>query len=248
MIRTIAFAIALLTALPVAAQQQVGSYLQCMEAIRTNAEKGLEAALQWRDMGGGTPARHCAAIGYAATGQQKVAAAQLQTLAEDLSEENKKAAAEVMSQAAAMWTLGKEDRKALLALNQAIAWRPKNPGNYLDRALLFASQKKYGKAEQSATQAIELDDLMVEAYAVRAMIRREAGDFPGSEEDTATALALDPKDPHALMERARSRARGGDMDGARADLTDLIARDPEAAYAESARRVLEELELKYGGG
>ena len=246
MIRTITFASCLLAA-GSALAQEVGSYPRCLDAIEQDADKGLQAALHWRDLGGGTPARHCAAIAYAATGQPRIAAAQLQALAEDLAENDTRAAADVMGQAASMWTLGNEDDKAMTALNQAIAWQPEKPGLYLDRALLLASEDRFGPAEQSATKAIQLDELMVDAYAVRAMIRRQDGDLAGAEEDTATALALNPQHPHALMEQARSRARGGDMDGARADLTNLIARNPEAPYAETARRLLEELELKYGG-
>ncbi|PJK28032.1 tetratricopeptide repeat protein [Minwuia thermotolerans] len=246
MLRTIAILAAL--ALPFASSlaQQVDSYTRCLEAVRADAEKGLQSALQWRDVGGGVPARHCTAVAYAANGQHRIAGAQLQTLADELAKSDSRAAAEVMGQAAAMWTLGQAEDKALRALEQALAWQPENPALHLDRALLLAGQDRFGPAEQSASRAIQLNDLMVEAYAVRAMIRRSSGNFAGAEEDTATALALAPDNPHAIMERARARARGGDMDGARDDLTGLVARDPEASWAESARRLLEELELEHG--
>ncbi|WP_416897213.1 MAG: hypothetical protein ACMVY4_17230 [Minwuia sp.] len=240
MLRTIIVGVAI--ALPVPALA-VSDYRACLGMVETQPELALDQALQWRDLGGGEPARHCAALAYAANGELAAAAIQLDELARDIEAQNPRAAAGIMGQSAAIWVAARKDRLAAEAYAQAIRWERNDARLRLDLAHVLASQKKYKPALREIDFAIELNDLLADAYALKAMVLRRMDRQDESDDALALALALDPEQPQARMEMALAQARGGDKDGARRDLIDIINENPDTDIAENARLYLEELEL-----
>ncbi|MDF1736143.1 MAG: hypothetical protein P1U37_12710 [Minwuia sp.] len=221
----------------------VKTYQACTEAVDRDPETGMTAALQWRDLGGGRAAEHCVALALAANGNTRLAAARMQDLAEAFGVARPDMAATIMSQAAALWVLAREDARALTALDRALEWQGSDALLHLDRAHVLAGLERFDEARKAADMALSIDDLSAEAYALRAMINRRTGRTAAAETDIVTALALQPDQPQALVERARSRANAGDIRGAREDLLSVIAQDDEAAVAEDARRLLEQLDV-----
>lgn len=221
----------------------VRSYQACTEAVERDPESGMTAALQWRDLGGGRAAEHCVALALAANGNARLAATRMEELAEVFGTARPDMAASLMSQAAALWVLAREDARALTVLDRALEWQGDSAALHLDRAHVLAGLKRFGDALQVTDRVLALDELSAEAYALRAMLNRELGWKQAAETDIVNALALQPDQPQALVERARSRAAAGDLPGAREDLLAVIAQDAEAAVAEDARRLLEQLDV-----
>ncbi len=226
-----------------AAVPDVDTYADCLAAVERDPHTGLTAALQWRDLGGGTSAEHCAALALSATGNGRLAAVRMQELAEKFGVGSPDMAAEIMGQAAALWVLAREDELALKALDRALVWRGNSSLLHLDRAHVLAGLRRFGEARAAVELVLSIDELSAEAYALRAMINRHDGNRAGADSDIANALALQPDQPHALIERARAQAAAGELEGARADLLAVINRDAEAPEAEDARRLLEELDV-----
>lgn len=221
----------------------VKTYQACTEAVDRDPEKGMTAALQWRDLGGGRAAEHCVALALAANGNTRLAATRMQDLAEVFGIARPDMAATIMSQAAALWVLAREDVRALTALDRALEWQGNSAALHLDRAHVLAGLKRFDEARLATDMVLSIDDLSAEAYALRAMINRQTGQAAAAETDIVNALALQPDQQQALVERARSRAGAGDIRGAREDLLSVIAQDEEAAVAEDARRLLEQLDV-----
>lgn len=236
--------ILVLGAAPVqAAVPRVDTYADCLAAVERDPHSGLTAALQWRDLGGGASARHCANLALSATGNGRLAAVRMQELAEAFGVASPHIAAETLAQAAALWVLEREDELALKALDRALVWRGGNSQLHLDRAHVLAGLRRFDDARNAIAVVLSINELSAEAYALRAMINRHEGNRAGADSDIANALALEPDQPHALIERARAQAAAGDLYGARADLLAVINRDAEAPEAEDARRLLEELDV-----
>lgn len=224
--------------------QAVETYESCLELIEIDPPRGLTEALQWRDLGGGSPARHCVALAHAANGDLRLAAGRLEELATEIEPASQQAAAEVLAQAAAIWLQSREDSRAIPAFSRAIALRPDDARLRIDLAHVLASERRLTEAEAEVAAALRLDDLSSDAYALKAMLHREQQQFDAADEALANALAIDPDQPMARMEQALARARGGDIQGARDDFNDLIAEDPESNIAETARRYLQQLDVR----
>ncbi|MCZ6453449.1 MAG: hypothetical protein O6909_04325, partial [Alphaproteobacteria bacterium] len=60
------------------------AYQGCMALARAKPAEGFEAAIAWRDEGGGPPARHCTAIALVGLGQLDEAAQRLEDLAQNM--------------------------------------------------------------------------------------------------------------------------------------------------------------------
>lgn len=224
--------------------QDAARYDECLRKVEQAPEEGLTEALQWRDLGGGAPARHCVAMGLAATGHEDMAAARLEELAAEVGSHDRVIAADLMAQGAALWSITGQDPRALAALDKAIGWNGDKATLHLDRAHVLSGMERFREADEAVTRALELDDLSAEAYALRGMIRRELNQRDSAEDDIAMALALDPEQPYALIQRALQRAAAGDRQGARDDANAVIAQDPDAPVAENARRVLEAMDVR----
>lgn len=221
----------------------VENYDECLQLIETDPPRGLTEALQWRDLGGGSPARHCVALAHAANGDLRLAAVRLQELADEIEPSSERAAAEVLAQAAAIWLQAREDARAIPAFSRAIALSPDDARLRVDLAHVLAAERRFTEAEAEVAAALRLDDLYADAYALKAMLHREQQQYDAADEALANALAIDPEQPMGRMEQALARARGGDVQGARDDLNDLIAEDPEGNIAETARRYLQQLDV-----
>lgn len=231
----------LLAAMPAGA---VEDYDTCVANITTDPERALTEALQWRDLGGGPPALHCVALALAANGDLKLAALRLEDLSREMEPVSNDLAAEVMAQAAAVWLQARDDERATSAFARAVNLRPDSARLRVDLAHVLAADNRFDEAEAQVATALRLDDLLADAYALKAMIHRERGQFDAADEALSNALALDPEQPMARMENALAQARGGDMDGARRDLLDLIADYPDGDIAETARTFLEQMDVR----
>ena len=105
------------------------AYRACIIQTQENPEAGFEAAIAWRDEGGGPPALHCVALALFGLGQMEEAADRLEELATEIPDASNAERASILGQAGSVWLrLRKLDpllvRDKALAARGAAWWEP----------------------------------------------------------------------------------------------------------------------------
>lgn len=226
-----------------AQSQGISDYASCTNLAVKAPSIATQAAADWRDNGGGFAARHCLALAIRGTGQYRVAASRLESLARDMAADGQTArASEIIAQAALIWTGANEPELAINLLNDALTWAPEKPTLLVDRAHAHIARNQMDLALQDLDEAIIQGTEDADAFALRALIRRQAGDTDDAYADIARALKLEPGQPNALLERARIRIQLQDFAGARRDLAVVLQHHGDDPAAETARQILQQLE------
>ena len=219
-------------------------YAACMALVISDPEAAFEKAMGWRDFGGGAPARHCAALALLALGHSAKAAARLEALGQEMTDEARPLRAEMLGQAGLAWLMAGQAERADAVLTAALDLGPDNVELWIDRAQVLAARGAYWGAIDDLNRAIELDPERAEAYAFRASAYRYVDSLELASADVERALSLAPYDPAALLERGNIRRLSGDGDGARADWLQVLVEAPDSPAATDAKANLERLDVK----
>lgn len=219
-------------------------YRQCIALARAKPSDGYEAALQWRDHGGGTYARHCAALALVNLKQYAVAADRLDYLAEEAQVSLPRLAPDLYGQAGNAWILADEPKRAVASLDAGLKLSPNNVDLLIDRARAKAQIGDLEAAKRDLDQALKKEPERDDALSFRASARRELGDAPGAMADANAALKINSKNLEALLERGLLKQAAGDKVGAREDWVRLIQLAPGSPAADAAQAEIERLDLK----
>jgi tetratricopeptide (TPR) repeat protein len=228
---------------PCAAEvSDASKYANCMDLAVRDAEAAFDAATAWQNLGGGDPARHCAAVALFNIGHFEDAAKRFEMLAikSGLSPALR---AQAMAQAGQAWLQADEPEKADGALSDAIVVLPRDASIWIDRSVVRASVADYDRAILDLTQALRLDPDRVEALTLRAAANRLSGRMRAALEDINAAIARAPDNPEALLERGILREAGGDRDGARRDWIQVLTITPESPTGQAARNHIELMDV-----
>ncbi len=219
-------------------------YRACVALTERAPEEALEAALAWRDFGGGVPARHCAALAMVALGQYRLAAARLERLADDMPGEAGERRAAVLGQAGNAWLLADEAARADAVFSAALTLAPDDPDLLIDRARALAEAAQFAAALADLDRALSLDPTRADALVYRAAAWRKLDELARALEDVELALALAPRSVDGLIERGMLRRLAGDAAGARADWLAVLDLAPDTPAGRTAQRNLELLDVK----
>lgn len=232
---------------PLAAKAEIinpkQEYRACLHLARTKPEDGWEEAIAWGSLGGGEPARHCAAVALIGLGKLEEAAKRLETLA-SLSRATETLRAEMLAQAAQAWLQAGQVERALADLDTGLTLAPNHPDLLLDKAVAYAQAAHYAKAVETLTTLLKAQPNRVEAMVLRASAYRYLDKLELAKEDIARALVLEPDVPDALLERGMIRRLEDNTAGAREDWLKAINAAPDSAAADTARRNLELMDVK----
>jgi len=220
-------------------------YQACMAKAQRFPKDAFEDAIQWRDMGGGGAAEHCAAAALVTLGLYKDAGARLESLAQRIMEEPA-FKAQILGQAAQAWLLGDLPARAEAAATAALNLKPGDVDLLIDRSQARAQLADYKAALADLDAAIAADTANADAFAFRAAAKRYLDDRAGAAADVAMALKLDVNHAGALLERGNLRRLNGDDAGARADWLMVLSVMPEGAAADAARANLEKMDVRVG--
>lgn len=227
-----------------AAAQRIGGgeYETCMRQARIDPDRGLAAALVWRDRGGGDAARHCAAVALIGLGRHVQAAARLEALAGDMKNTGGRAA--ILAQAGAAWFQAGDYARAHASQSAALTLSPGDPEILIDRAMTLAGAKNYWEAIDDLNRVVAADRENFAALVLRASAYRYVDALELAREDAAAAFRLAPSRPEILLEYGIILRLSGDRDGARRHWLTLIRRHDGIPAADTARRNLELLDLR----
>jgi len=229
---------------PAAGEQQ--RYSGCLALARKAPKRAHDAALAWREEGGGDAALHCVALALLGMGKHEAAARQLEALSDAVAEGEGRARlrAELLGQAGNAWLIAGRPGAAEAALGRALALAPGNAALLVDRGVALVSQGKFWPALDDLNRALESEPDRLDALVFRAAAWRGAGSLELAEQDADRAIALDPDNFDALLERGAIRKAMGNEAGARADWLRVTERAAEGPLREAARRNLEEMDVK----
>lgn len=219
------------------------AYRDCIGFAQRDPENGFEAAITWRDEGGGPQARHCVAVALVGLGQFAEAAERLETLAIEMAAYPPQARAQVVGLATRAWLGAGRLTRAFATATEALHLDPDNVDLLLDRGEVLANAERYWDALDDFNRATTLAPRRVDALVLQAAAHRlvEAHDL--ARDDIARALALAPDSPEALVELGKIRRADGDSVGAREAWKRTIAVAPDSPAAIAAQRGIEQLEL-----
>lgn len=235
-------------------------YTQCVKLSENSPESAERVAGDWRDRGGGFPARHCLALALAGEGKYREAAETLETMAEDfrvaeggqagqaLSTFDRSMIADIYGQAGNAWLLAGEPIRAYdiltAGISEATASSQAALELLIDRARASAATEDFDAAlvDLDAAQAIEPD--RADIYVFRANAHRVLEHWDEAKADIDRALEIDPRHLGALLERGNLKRIEGDDDGARQDWLAILSADPESPVADAARKNIESMDVK----
>ncbi len=219
------------------------AYSNCMALARSKPDEGFEAAIAWRDEGGGPPAHHCTAIALVGLGQLDEAARRLEELAQNMPGFGAPERAAVLEQAGQVWLRLGDGTRAYAVLTAALDLDGSNPRLWVRRGEVLAGAREYWEAIDDFGQALDRDPNTVDALVFRAAAYRLLDVADLAADDVARALALDPTNPDALTELGMIRRERGDRDGARQAWLAAINAAPGSAAADAARAAIERLDV-----
>ena len=221
-------------------------YRKCINMVSDTPEKAYEAAVEWRDFGGGIPAEHCMALAMANRGQYEQAAELLEDLASRAEREHESEnatspaaqRADLLAQAGNAWLVAGQVDRAYSVLSDALS-EPDLPDNIraellIDRSRTEAEQDDFKAALDDLNQAHALLGPRIDILTYRAAAYRALGALTKARADVNAALEVDPQDYEALFERASLNLLAGNPDGAIADWTKVKVLAPGTPAAEAA--------------
>ena len=227
-------------------------YRTCIMMTETDPDRAYDAAVEWRDFGGGLPAEHCMAIALANQGDFARAAELLEDMARraDAPLDPSRAGdavggpdvrrADLLAQAGNAWLIAGEADRAYGIFSDALR-TPDLPGPVrgellIDRSITDAERSRFQGAVDDLNEAYELLGPRADILTYRATAHRGLGAFTRARADVNAALALEPQNAEALFERASLNLLVGNYDGAIVDWTKVTRLVPRTPAAEAARR------------
>ncbi len=220
------------------------AYGQCLDLARSDPAAGFEAAIDWRDTGGGMAAQHCTAVALAELGQFEDAATRLEQIAEKMTGFAPQARAAVVGQAGTAWWQAGRTERAYGALTTAITLDPENVDLLITRGEVLAGADNFWDALDDFNEALTRAPERVDALIFRAAAYRYVDALDLARDDLERALALDGDNPDALVERGIVRRLDGDGEGARADWLRILQVAPGSPAADVARDNIARMDVR----
>lgn len=220
-------------------------YESCMALVERAPKEAFDAALAWRDVGGGDGAEHCLAKALLWMKQYREAAGRLENLAQTVRAEAPFRAA-LLGQAAQAWLLEGDAPRAEAVLTAALELAPEDTDLLIDRARARAEIGAYEDAVADLDAALARAPERADALLYRASAWRYLDRLDEARTDVERALTLAPGDSRALLERGNIRRLQGDNEGARQDWLQVVKQAPGTTAAKHAQANLAKMDVKPG--
>ena len=217
-------------------------YDKCLSLIDSDPNDALDYAQAWQSSTKeiSLAARHCAALAMSALGRFQDSAILLSEVAIAMdnkpNEVPKEARAEAYAQVANAWVLAKDNKKALAAIDQALALDP-DADYVMTRANIHALAKNWDAVRIDTGKVLAELPTDADALALRATAYRNLGVPQAALEDANRAIEIAPHNLTALLERGRTKAALHDMTGARADWQQVVAIARQTGQEKGAQAV-----------
>lgn len=220
------------------------AYQVCLAEARRNPDIGFEAAIAWRDEGGGPPALHCVALALFELGQFSEAGKRLEDLATGMPGAGNRERAAILGQAGNVWLHANDLSRAHTVLTRALELDGDDPELWIDRGDALARSGEYWDAIDDFSAALDRDSSRLDALVFRAAAYRLLDVTDLARDDIARALAVDPDQPDALVELGAIHAQLLEFDAARKAWLRVLSVAPGSRAADAARSALQQMDVK----
>ena len=210
-------------------------YDECMALAHNSPQQAYDRAKAWRDMGGGFPADHCAAVALVGLKKYSEAALKLQDMAGAMMQADPGMRAEALEQAGNAWLLDNKPVEAKADFDAALTLKPNDVEILIDRAEAYALNGKFFDAIDDLNHVLDLSPKRADALIYRASAYRQLGSLDLALDDATRALTIDPNAVAGLLERGNIRRLKGDRAGAKSDWQRILELDPKSPEAQAAR-------------
>jgi tetratricopeptide (TPR) repeat protein len=235
-------------ALPPAPLSDAQHYDRCLQMAHSDPQKAYDDAVSCRDLGGGFPAQHCAAVALVGLKKYTEAATQLEALANIMMQAGSEMRADALEQAGQAWLLAGQPSEAKSAFDAALNFKPKDAELLIDRAEAYALGGKYFDSIDDLNAVLDQMPNRIDALVYRASAYRQLGSLDLALEDVEHALRLDPNSVSGLLERGNLRRLKSDDTGAKADWQQVLKLGPGTPAAASAQGNLAQLATQPSAG
>ncbi|NIA67943.1 hypothetical protein HBA54_05000 [Pelagibius litoralis] len=225
-------------------REQAARYAGCMDLIEIDPDQALESAQTWADLGGGDPARHCAAVALLRLGHHAAAGQELETLAASLEPGFVFLQIPILIQAGQAWFLAEDLDRAHAIQTAALAREPNNVDLLVDRSMTAAAVGNFEDAVSDLSRAQANAPQRPDILVLRASAYRYLDQQARALADVERALTLDPGNAEGHLERGNLRRLAGDDAGARDDWVAAARLAPETQTAAAAQANIAKLDLK----
>ncbi|WP_417842661.1 tetratricopeptide repeat protein [Thalassospira sp.] len=222
-------------------------YAACLKLARLKPQEGYDSASQWADLGGGEPAKHCAAVALIGLGDYTKAATQLDNLA-DNSASTADIVAGFLGQAAQAWTMVNNLQFAWRDQTRALKLIDKDPSLWVDRAVTLGMAGQYWEAIDDLNKALDLDPKNVDALVYRGSAWRALETYDLARADIDRALELQPDHLQARLESGNLYRIAGNKEAARQDWLAVIEQGDGTPAAKAARDNIEKMDVESENG
>ena len=217
-------------------------FISCAEDVRKDPGAALASAQGWVDKGGGTSARHCPAMAYAASERWPEAATAFDNAAAEAERTRDSRAAELRAAAGNAWLAAGDAAKARKALDQALIAgidAPELEGEaYLDRARALVALDDPTGARADLDKGLGLVPGDPFGWYLSAALAQREGDLARAKTDIAKAVAGAPDDAEVLLLAGNIAGLAGELDQARTYFTRAARAAPDSPAGKAASAAL----------
>ncbi len=244
-----ALCVGVLTAAP-AATAQSSQYQDCLAQAETEPAAARETAAQWEAIGGGVPARHCAAVALIGLGAEIRAAEILTEIGSGESDLPAADRVSALTLAGDLWLRNGQGLLARQSFGAALVIAPKSRDGRIGLARVAALESDFGRAIEVLSKVVADEGAiggtatLAEVLTLRAAAFRASGDPQSALNDAELATGSAPNEPLAWFERGAAERALGQRDDARESWLRASMLDPYGAAGDLARLNLQRLEVE----
>ena len=225
-------------------QEQAAQYFACMDLTENDPDQALEQAQTWVDLGGGDPARHCAAVALHRLGHNRAAGEELEKLSASLESAFVFLQIPILIQAGQAWFDAGELDRAHAIQTAALARQPNNVELLVDRSITSAAFNDFESALSDLNRAQGNAPDRADILVLRASAYRYLEEPERALADVEWALQMDPGNAEGYLERGNLRRLAGDDTGARQDWIEAANLAPSTPTADAAQANIAAMDLK----
>ncbi|HEY0626767.1 MAG TPA: tetratricopeptide repeat protein [Allosphingosinicella sp.] len=239
----ISFLLALAAAAQAAPQGEEAQFKACAALVKSDPQKALSTANEWRIKGGGIVARQCLGLAYVELGRWAPAAVSFEQAARDAERANDPRRADFWVQSGNAWLAAEDGAKAKTAFDAALATNALSSelrGEvHLDRARAAVATGDLKSARTDIDRALQLVAKDPFAWYLSAGLALREGNMAKANADIGKAVELAPDNADVLLYAGTIAGTSGDIASAKDYYVKVVKIAPGTDAAKSAQAALD---------
>lgn len=232
-----------LAAAQAAPSSEEARFKECAALVKSDAQKAVSTASEWRINGGGVVARQCLGLAYAELGRWAPAATAFEQAAREAEKAQDARRADFWVQSGNAWLAADEGEKAKAAFDAALAVNSLTPelrGEvHLDRARAAVSLGDLKAARIDIDRGLQLAAKDPFAWYLSAGLALREGNMAKANADIAKAVELAPDSPDVLLYAGTIAGTSGDIAAAKTFYNKVVRLAPNSEAARAAKAALD---------